>query len=127
MIYLKQNQVNNIALTLNEKNPITGTTYGDMYNFSIRHIDTNVKIDFTSQDLSWCTNRFNRFEIILTGSTDVNLSASTVNLLNGFHDYTVTNISGDTLETGVVLVSGATTTIPKFELPTTKTKKVYER
>lgn len=123
MIYLKQDTVNNIALTLNEKNTLTG----DTYNFNFRHVDTNVQVNFSGTDLSWCPYRFNRFLITLTGATDVNLSASTVNLLNGFHDYTVTNISGDTLETGVVLVSGATTTIPKFELPTTKTKKVYER
>jgi hypothetical protein len=57
----------------------------------------------------------------------VNLSASTVNLLNGFHDYTVTNISGNTLETGMVQVSGATTPVPSFEIPTTKTKVTYER
>jgi hypothetical protein len=124
MIYLKQDTVNNIALTLNEKNPLTGDT---IFNFSIRHTDTNTQINFTGTDLSWCPYRFNRFLITLTGATYVDLSASTVNLQNGFHDYTVTNISGDTLETGMVLVSGTTVATPVFELPTTKTKKIYER
>jgi hypothetical protein len=123
MIYLKQDTVNNIALTLNEKNSLTG----DTYNFLFRHTDTNVQVNFTGTDLSWCPYRFNRFLITVTGATYVNLSASTINLQNGFHDYTVTNISGDTLETGVVLVSGTTVATPVFELPTTKTKKVYER
>ena len=123
MIYLKQDTVNNIALTLNEKNSLTG----DTYNFLFRHTDTNVQVNFTGTDLSLCPYRFNRFLITVTGATYVNLSASTINLQNGFHDYTVTNISGDTLETGVVLVSGTTVATPVFELPTTKTKKVYER
>lgn len=123
MIYLKQDTVNNIALTLNEKNSLTG----DTYNFNFRHVDTNVQVNFTGTDLSWCPYRFNRFLITVTGATYVNLSASTINLQNGFHDYTVTNISGATLETGMVLVSGTTVATPVFELPTTKTKKVYER
>lgn len=125
MIFLKQNNINDIALTLNEKNPLTGITSGFTFNFT--HTDTNTQVSFYGVDISSCPNRFNRFNITVTGSTFIDLSASTVSLLNGFHTYTVTNISGNTLETGMVLVSGATATIPQFEISPTKTKKIYER
>lgn len=123
MIYLKQNTVNSIALTLNEKNSLTGSTF----NFNFRHTDTNTQVNFSGVDISACPNRYNQFDITVTGSSFVNLSASTVNLLNGFHDYTVTNISGDTLETGMVMVSGATTPTPTYQVSPTKKKIVYER
>lgn len=126
MIYLKQNQINDVVFTLNEKNPLTGVTSGFTFNF--QHIDTNTSVNFYGIDVSTCPNRYNRFLITVTGSTFVDLSASTVNLQNGFHNYTVSNISGTTLETGLVSVSGLTINpVVSFEIPTTKTKKIYER
>lgn len=125
MIYLKQNEINDVVFTLNEKNPLTGATSG--FTFDFRHIDTNTNVNFYGVDISTCPNRYNQFEITVTGATSVNLSASTVSLLNGFHNYKITNVSGDTLETGLVTVSGATIPVPSFEIPTTKTKITYER
>ena len=125
MIYLKQNQINDVVFTLNEKNQLTGVT--SAFTFIFLHTDTNTNVTFTGTDVSTCPNRYNRFLITTTGATSVNLSASTINVLGGFHNYTVTNISGSTLETGIVMVSGATTPVPVYEVPVTKTKIVYER
>jgi len=125
MIYLKQNEINDIVLTLNEKNPLTGVTSG--FTFDFRHTDTNTQVNFYGVDVSTCQNRYNRFLITVTGATAVNLSASTVSLLNGFHDYVVSNVSGDTLETGIVQVSGTTVAAVSFTLPTTKKTIIYER
>ena len=125
MIFLKQDNINDVVFTLNESNPLSGVTSG--FTFDFRHVDTNRQVTFYGVDTSTCPNRYNRFDITVTGATYVDLTASTVSLLNGFHDYTVTNISGNTLETGIVMVSGATATVPSFEIPKTQTKITYER
>ena len=123
MIFLKQKTINNVAVTLNEKNSLTGNTF----NINFQHIDTNKNVNFDSTDISTCPNRYNQFEITVTGSTYVNLSASTISLENGFHNYEIKNISGDTLETGLAYVTGTTSAIPTYQVSPTKIKKVYVR
>ena len=116
MILLKQDNTNKIAVTLNEDTTQTGTTY---YLWSLTSDDTNSSVEFIGTDLSTNQCRYNEFDVILTGTTDINLTASTISLIpTGSWKYEVfqqnsnTNLdlslTGDLVEQGRVVVSGVT-------------------
>ena len=77
---------------------------------------------FTGADLSTYKCRYNRFDIIETGTTYVNLTGATVNLRSGSYTYDIYEASASTLSvsattgtiisTGKVLVNGTDTDIP---------------
>ena len=122
MIFLQQDSENpNCVFTLSELTTLTGTS--PYYLFKFVSQDTLDETLFTGYDTSLDKIRYNQFNIILTGSSFVNYTASTINLTqNGFYHYYVyqqyspTNISlsgitGDVIEYGKVLVSGSTTSV----------------
>jgi hypothetical protein len=77
---------------------------------------------FNAPDLSTFKCRYNRFDIIESGSTYVNLTGGTINLIPGSYTYNVyesttptLDISGTTgvvLSTGKVIVNGTDNEIP---------------
>lgn len=121
MIYLKQNNVNTVILTLTEKTTITSP----FYLFEFISDSTNQTVYFTGSDISTNKTRYNEFNIELTtGAAD--LLNSVLNLdPNGFYSYSVysqespTNLDinniTELVETGKVYV------VPEFE----ETKTVY--
>jgi len=121
MILLNQNSINNVAVTLQEKSQLwinSGIT--PFYLFEFINDDTAYSLWFTGTDISPNPVRFNQFNIIETGMTYVNLTASTINLsVPGFYKYTVyeqvsaTNLqlsgtTGNIVEQGKVYFSGNT-------------------
>ena len=107
MIILKRNEINEFCLTLSENIP-TGT--GSVCNLNLDYIfyfyDKNTKLTDTLilQDTSLIPQRYNRFEIDLTGSTS---SFST----NGTYTYKTYEsqsggATGPCLETGLVRLEG---------------------
>ena len=121
MIYLKQNNVNTVILTLTEKTTITSP----FYLFEFVSNSTKQTVYFTGSDISTNKTRYNEFNIELTtGVSD--LLTSVLNLdPNGFYSYSVysqespTNLDinniTELVETGKVYV------VPEFE----ETKTVY--
>jgi len=121
MIYLKQNNVNTVILTLTEKTTITSP----FYLFEFVSNSTKQTVYFTGSDISTNKTRYNEFNIELTtGVSD--LLNSVLNLdPNGFYSYSVysqespTNLDinniTELVETGKVYV------VPEFE----ETKTVY--
>jgi len=119
MILLLQDTTNNVSLTLNEKTGLTGATV--YYLFELEKKDTNQIKLFTAEDISTCSNRFNLFEITLTGSTSENLTGGTISLDAGQYNYKVYSMTGQTnldvsattktVETGLAYVSAITSTV----------------
>lgn len=88
MIKIIQNNSNRCVFTLNEKTTLTGDSI--YYLFEFISDSTNDSVLFTGNDISGNKDRFNEFSIVETGSTFVNLTASTVNLEpTGFWKYNV--------------------------------------
>jgi len=115
MIYLNQDNTNNVVLTLTENVTLTGDTF---YLFEFISDDTRVSKLFTADDLSTNTCRFNQFDITVTGGTE-NLTGGTINLDPvGYYKYNVyqmsdpynLSISGTSgiVETGKLYLSGIT-------------------
>lgn len=113
MILINKNSINNIVVTTTEK----VTLVNPYYLFSFESNADKSTTNFICVDSSSATTRYNLFSIIETGSTSINLTASTVNLIEGWYNYTIyeqtsdTNlyISGTTnsVESGLALVSGS--------------------
>tara|TARA_R110000823_G_scaffold198741_2_gene329925 strand:+ start:860 stop:1270 length:411 start_codon:yes stop_codon:yes gene_type:complete len=120
VIFINKNTSQNVVLTLKEKATLTG---GTSYLFGFKNSDTNITKYFTAPNVSTAQTRYDCFSITETGSTFQNLTGGTVNLTEGYYDYSIfqqnsaTNISpsfsGVTtlVETGKVLVSGSVETI----------------
>ena len=135
MIYLHQNASNNVYLTLSESVTLTGNNIYYLFRF----IDetTNVETLFSAQDTSSAITRYNLFNIILTASTSVNLSAGTLNLNQGYSSYEVyqtyipydlhlSATTGGPIEYGKVYISGASLSIvTKSYTGNTNTFKAY--
>jgi hypothetical protein len=120
MINIEKNSTNVVVLTLTEKSTLPTPYY--LFEFT-NNINRDNVVLFTGTDNSSYKSRYNRFNIIETGTTSVNLLQSTVNLFPpGMWDYTIyeqvssTNlfVSGTTsiVEVGKVIVTGVDTNIP---------------
>lgn len=120
MINLYKNSNNIVVLTLTEKSTLLNPYY--LFSFSSTTDYDNI-INFVATDTSTYKSRFNKFNIIESGTTYTNLTGGTINLNpNGMWDYTIyeqtspTNlqISGTTgvVEVGKVIVNGVDTSIP---------------
>lgn len=120
MINLYKNSNNVVVLTLTEKSTLLNPYY--LFSFSSTTDYDNI-INFVATDTSTYKSRFNKFNIIESGTTYTNLTGGTINLNpNGMWDYTIyeqtspTNlqISGTTgiVEVGKVIVNGVDTSIP---------------
>lgn len=106
MIFLSQNTINPVYLTLSESVTLTATNVYFLFKF----IDetTHSQLLFTAPDLSTNTLRYNLFNITLSGSAYQNLTAGTISLNpDGKYKYEVYEMTGQTN----LLVSGTTGTI----------------
>ena len=114
MILLLTATTNTVELTLKEKSTLA-TPY---YLFEFTNDSSKTPLLFTAADNSLNKDRYNSFNITLTGGT-VNYSAGTIgNLNSGFYQYNIyeqtaqynlyVSATTSTVETGKVLVSGGT-------------------
>lgn len=113
MIRINKNSVNSIIATTSEKTTLVNPYY--LFSFQ-SNADKNTT-NFICVDSSSATTRYNLFTIIDTGSTSVNLTASTVNLTEGWYNYTIYEQTSDTnlyitgttssVECGLAYVSGS--------------------
>lgn len=107
MIYINKNSENIAILELTLISSLPNSYY--LFEF-INDIYPSEVTYFTGTDLSSYKCRFNRFNIIETGNTYVNLTASTVNLRSGSYTYNVYESSAMTLSvsatTGAPISSG---------------------
>ena len=121
MINLYKNSNNIVVLTLTEKTTLLNPYY--LFSFSSTTDYDNV-VNFVATDTSTYKSRFNKFNIIESGTTFTNLTGGTINLNpTGMWDYTIyeqttpinLSISGTTgiVEVGKVIVNGVDTTIPE--------------
>jgi hypothetical protein len=118
MININKNSQNVVVLTLTEKTTLTNPNY----LFSFENGNTREVTNFISTDLSQFKSRYNEFLISETGTTFVNLTASTINIKPGMYSYTIyqqtsptnLNVSAATsvVEVGKVIVSGEDDDIP---------------
>lgn len=94
MILLTQNKTNTIALTLNEKCSITGTT--PYFLFNLKNVNSKFETFFTAPEYNVCNSRFNGFYVTLTGQTYQDLTGGTLNLKTGVYDYSIYSQTGQT-------------------------------
>lgn len=99
-MYINKNSVNPFICELTLISSFPGAYY--LFEM-INDLNPSQITYWTGQDLSPYACRFNRFDIIETGSTYVNLTASTMNLRSGSYTYNVYEATGLTLQ-----VSGTT-------------------
>tara|TARA_R110002012_G_scaffold302910_1_gene504396 strand:- start:506 stop:913 length:408 start_codon:yes stop_codon:yes gene_type:complete len=86
MIKLLKSSANDVILTLNEKNTITGTSY---YLIEFILDDTKVSKLFTATDVSTNIERYNHFVITTTTGTE-DLLTGTIKLdTEGYYTYNV--------------------------------------
>jgi len=120
MINLNKNSNNLVVLTLTEKSSLLNPYY--LFSFTSTTNYNNV-VNFTAADTSIYKSRYNKFNIIETGTTFTNLTGGTININpNGMWDYTIyeqvsssnLQISGTTsvVEVGKVIVNGEDINIP---------------
>lgn len=119
MIYLDKDTTNEVILELTSVSSLLLPEY--LFKFT-NDVNPNNITYFTGTDLSTYKCRYNRFQVIETGSTYVNLTASTVNLISGSYTYDIYEATGTTLSvsattgeiisTGKVIVNGTDTNIP---------------
>ena len=121
MINIIKNSTNKVILTLTEKSTLLNPNY--LFSFTST-TDFNNVVNFVGVDSSIYKSRYNEFDIIETGTTFVNLTASTINLTPpGMWDYNIYESTGVTLsisattgsiiETGKVIVEGVDLSIPE--------------
>lgn len=114
MIILKRNEINEFYLTLSENIP-NGT--GSVCNLNLDYIfyfyDKNTKLTDTIilEDISLIPQRYNRFEIDLTGSTSSFSTTGTYTYKA--YESVSGGATGSCLETGLVKVEGDV--VEKFE------------
>lgn len=92
MIRLEQNSVNNVIVTLTELT----TQVNPFYLFEFISDDTNESKIFIALDISPNINRFNRFNIELTTSTEDLLNGVIKLPLKGFYKYKIYSQSSST-------------------------------
>jgi len=120
MINIDKNSTNKVILTLTEKSTLLNPIY--LFSFTST-TDFNNVVNFVGADTSIYKSRYNEFDIIETGTTFVNLTASAINLNPpGMWDYSIYEGTGVTLsisattgniiEQGKVIVDGEDLTIP---------------
>jgi len=124
MIYITKNTTNQVVLELTS----VSSLLSPYYLFHLTKTDSNntplVELLFTGTDLSTFKSRYNRFEVIETGSTYVNLTASTISVLPGSYNYDIYESSTQTLSisattgviisTGKMFVDGVETSLPSI-------------
>lgn len=103
MIYLEQNLVNPVILQLTQNSNLLTPSY--LFEF-INDITPSNILYFTGTDLSSYKCKYNKFDITLTGSSNVNLTGSTININPGSYTYNVYEATGLTSNN---LVISATT------------------
>lgn len=116
MIYLEQNKINPVILQLTQNSSLLTPDY--LFEFTDDITPSNI-LYFTGTDLSSYKCKYNKFDITTTGSTDVNLTSSTININAGSYTYnvyestglTTTNLyvsatTGCIIATGKVIVNG---------------------
>lgn len=117
MKIIKQNQINTVPFRLGEKVTLTATSV--YYLFKLTNPQTRESIYFTGVDISTSPSIWNEFQIIETGSTFTNLTASTISLQpTGWwnyevHQQTIENnldpeLASGLIEVGKIKVSGDT-------------------
>ena len=118
MIYINKNSSNTVALSLSNNVTITGQTVYFLFEFE--NTQTRESVLFTGTDTSSNPYRYNKFDIIESGTSFVNLTAAVVNLEpEGWWDYNVYQMTGQTnlslsgvtggpIQKGKVYVSGTT-------------------
>jgi len=113
MIYLKQDEINRVVVTLTENTTIQAPIY---FLFEFISDDTKFAKVFTAEDISSNICRYNEFIIELTDGPE-NLLEGIINLnLNGYYKYNVYQQNSPTnldisladgiVENGIVYVSG---------------------
>lgn len=121
MIVINKNSVNDIVLTLTENSTIPAPYY--LFQFT-NELNTN-EVLFNATDLSNFNCRFNRFNIIETGTTYQDVTNGIINLFaQGQWKYSIYEASASTLsisattgvvlETGIVVVIGNDTDVPNI-------------
>jgi len=119
MINLQKDTANTVILELTS----VSTLLNPYYLFeAVNDMQPNNITYFTGTDLSTYKCRYNRFTITETGTTYVNLTASTINLITGSYKYNIYEASASTLSvsattgsiisTGKLIVDGEDTDIP---------------
>lgn len=114
---IRQNDLNTFNLRLGEK--VTLSASPVYYLFKLTNPQTREEVLFTGVDLSTSPSYWSEFNLIETGATSVNLSASTVSLRPAgwwfyeVHQQTIQNnldpsLANGIIQTGKVYVSGAT-------------------
>lgn len=115
MIHINKNSSNNVIITVTENQTLTSPYY--LFNLT-SHL-SKIEYNFICADSSSATSRYNKFNIVETGSTYQNLTGGSVNLAEtGWYTYKVyeqasaTNLTvanaGSMLEQGLCFVSGST-------------------
>lgn len=99
-MYINKNSVNPFICELTLISSFPGAYY--LFEM-INDLNPSQITYWMGQDLTTYGCRYNRFDIIETGSTYVNLTASTLNLRSGSYTYNVYEATGVTLH-----VSGTT-------------------
>lgn len=113
MIYLNKNTNNTVILELTSNSQLLSP----YFLFEFKNDLTKDYTYFNATDLSTYKCRYNRFEIIETGSTYTNYTGGTIYLIPGTYVYNIyegsqqtLNITGTTgvsLNTGKVIVNGS--------------------
>ena len=107
MIYITKNTANTVILELTLISSYINPSY--LFEF-INDIQPQKITLFTGADLSTIKTRYNQFNIIESGYTYSNLTASTVNLISGSYTYNIYEASGVTLSisatTGSIISTG---------------------
>jgi hypothetical protein len=98
MIYLKQETINRVVLTLTESSALSNPFYLFQFTKDLQTYPNQEVIYFTTDDLSSVTSRYNLFEIELssTGSTSGGTSVA-LDMASGQYSYKVYEASASTL------------------------------
>lgn len=91
MININKDSDNRVVVTLCDTKVLSGTTY----LFNLKSLDSQLDINFISHDTSTSCG-YSQFQIIETGKTSQNLTASTVNLEMGSYQYKIYQQSSQT-------------------------------
>jgi|688.fasta_scaffold388270_2 hypothetical protein len=109
MIYLEQNTNNTVILQLTQNSNLINPDYLFQFTNDISLSD----LFFTGIDNSSYKCKYNSFDITTTGSTNVNLTGSTINISPGSYTYTIYESTGLTSSnlaisatTGCVIAKG---------------------
>ena len=120
MITINKDESNTVILELTS----VSNLLVPYYLFKFTNDMTTLPTYFTGTDLSTYKCRYNRFNIVETGSTYENLTASTVSLISGSYTYDIYESTTPTIDvavttgiiisTGKVIVSGVDVDIPSI-------------